>query len=378
MKNWLGRLSEGTATAYAYNFKDFMSYLREDSKFNGLSPDELVKYQKNAEKTDGYDVLDAAQRWVLSREGMRRGSKANLLKAVRSFFEHNRASLPMDKSFKIRGDRPQVPTLLTLNEVKAVALASTKMYRSVFLTMLGGGLDQAGLVYWSDNGWLELGPQLDRGEKIVTVTIPGRKGTKFSTTFSTYIYGDALDALKTWVSERGSEAGPIFTTQQGFPLTKNSLNDYWVRKLKDLGYITPIKKGGGRGKSNERYGRGIHNLRDLFRSQWSKSGASPQVAESMMGHIVDKYGYDQSFKDEKYVKAQVTKAAPFMCIMSSGTPFHLVSEERVLELEEQVQKLQTAKDDRMEAIEAKMKEYTAALELLYKDPEMAAKLKKAT
>ena len=229
--------------------------------------------------------------------------------------------------------------------------------------MLCGGLDQASLVYWSQNGWLDLKPQLDNGEKSIRVTIPGRKGTKFSTTFSTYVYGDALDTLKTWVHERGTGDGPIFTTQMGYPLSKNSLNDYWVRKLKDLGFITPIAKGGGRGKSNERYGRGIHNLRDLFRSQWAKSGASPQIAESMMGHIVDRYGYDQSFKDEKYSKSQVAKAAVYLNILSSGTPFNLVSEDRVIDLERQLEEAKAAQGGRVAELEVK----NAGLELLVKN-----------
>jgi integrase len=376
VKNWLSRLSEGTGVAYAYNFKDFMAYLHDDPKFGGLTPDELIAHQRSVEKANEYDVLDAVQRWVLSREGMRRGSKANLMKAVRSFFEHSRMSLPVDKSFRVRGDRPQVPTLLTLNEVKQVCLASTKMYRAAFLVMLGGGLDQASLAYWSDNGWRDLKPQLEREEKIIMVTIPGRKGSKFATTFSTYVYGDALAALKTWVNERGDGEGPIFTTQMGYPLSKNSLNDYWVRKLKDLGYITPIAKGGGRGKSNERYGRGIHNLRDLFRSQWSKSGASPQIAESMMGHVVDKYGYDQSFKDEKFAKAQVTKAAHWLNIMSSGTPFALVSEDRVTDLERQLEEAKMVQGGRVAELEAKVDKLTEGLKMLYEHPELIEKLKR--
>lgn len=356
VKNWLSRVSKGTQTPYVYIFKDFMAYLKGDPKFGAFSPDELVSYQKAEGRNGGeYDILDVVQRWVLSREGMRKGSRENLIKAVRSFFQHNRAQLPQDRSFRIRGDRPSVPTLLTLSEVKQVCLAATKMYRAVILTMLDGGIDQASLIYWSDNGWPDLKPQFEADERIVRVTIPGRKGSKFSTTFSTYIYADALAALKTWVNERGYREGPIFTTQQGLPLTKNCLNDYWIRKLVDLGYITPIKHGGGRGKSNERYGRGIHNLRDLFRSQWAKSDASPAVAEAMMGHVVDRYGYDQSFRDENFVKAEIKKATPYLSIMSSGTPFHLIAEGEVESLRRQLEEARTGQNGKVAELEVQQK-----------------------
>ena len=51
-----------------------------------------------------------------------------------------------------------------------------------------------------------------------------------------------------------------------------------MRRLKRLGLII-----GKRGKS-ARYGKNLHEIRDLFRTRWEKSGASGAAAEFFKGH----------------------------------------------------------------------------------------------
>lgn len=60
-----------------------------------------------------------------------------------------------------------------------------------------------------------------------------------------------------------------------------ALHVYWTGKLEAAGLIdranTPYV----------RYGKNPHELRDLFRTRWEKSGSNPVGAEFCMGHTVD-------------------------------------------------------------------------------------------
>ena len=54
------------------------------------------------------EVLDAAQDYVLGRKGLRTNTLVKEYNLIRSLFMHNRADLPLDNSFRIRGDKPPV------------------------------------------------------------------------------------------------------------------------------------------------------------------------------------------------------------------------------------------------------------------------------
>jgi hypothetical protein len=56
---------------------------------------------------DPYELVDLKQEFIGGLV-MRKASKAKFQWAIDSFFMHNRAELPRDRSFKIRGDRPPV------------------------------------------------------------------------------------------------------------------------------------------------------------------------------------------------------------------------------------------------------------------------------
>jgi integrase len=339
VKVWLSRIAPSTAQTYAHHFRNWLKWMGENGgEFAGKSPDELVAFQKNAAKDDAYRILDLTQAWVLEGNGLRRGTKGNMIGAVKSFFEHNRAGLPRDKSFRLRSETPMVPNLLTVEEIRRAVLASNQTFRAAYMAMLAGGLDQESTVYWSDNGWPNLKEQLAAGKDPVKIAIPGRKATKNVTEFSTYITGDALDALKTHARQRGNEDGPIFRNQFGDPIAKTALAKYWLRRLKELGII---RRGDGK---VQRYGRGLHNLRDTFRTLWAESGAKPHIAEAMMGHAAkaDPYGYDQSFKNEEYVKEQLGIAVPFLNILTRGEAYGQVDRDEVAALKRRIAELEAA------------------------------------
>jgi integrase len=349
VKGWTARIAPSTAQVYLFRFKGWLKWMGENGgEFSGMGPDELVAWQRTTTKQNEYRILDLAQAWVLGQNGQRKGTKENMLKCVRSFFEHNRAGLPRDKSFKLRSEKPMVPNLLTVEEIRRVALASNKTFRAAFMVMLGGGLDQESMVYWSDNGWPDLKRQLAERRDPIRITIPGRKASKNEIEFSSYVTGDALDALNTHVKERGEGDGPIFRNQFGERLTKKALSYYWLRKLKELGIVT---------RANidvQRYGRGLHNLRDTFRTLWVQSGAKPHIAEAMMGHMakVDPLGYDQSFKNEDYVRDQLELAAPFLNILTRGEAYGQVDKDDVRRLKKEIEDLKAQLEQRERSSEA--------------------------
>ena len=85
-----------------------MKWLNENgASFKDYTPYQLVEYQKNTTNSQQYDILDFVQRWVQTIKG-RYETKRHRYNAVRSFFAHNRAHLPPDKNFKVRGDMPPV------------------------------------------------------------------------------------------------------------------------------------------------------------------------------------------------------------------------------------------------------------------------------
>ena len=135
----------------------------------------------------------------------------------------------------------------------------------------------------------------------------------------------------------------IFYTQFKTPIKKTTLQHYWTDRLEKLGLI---KRRKGRG---HRYGKNLHELRDVFRSQWEKSPAKGSVAEYFMGHKVDPLEYNKAHKDDKWVKQEYRKALPFLSVMSSGRPFGLIEEDSVDNMRSQLdaatREIEELKDD---------------------------------
>lgn len=145
VENWLSRLAPTTARMNRHELGYFMTWLQENGgSFKDYSPDQLVDFQRKATGEQQYDILDHVQQWVPTLEG-RYETKRHRYNAVRSFFNHNRAHLPPDKSFKIRGDTPPVRSHLSPEDVRSIVLSSNVMYQAIFLCMLMGGNGSRGV-----------------------------------------------------------------------------------------------------------------------------------------------------------------------------------------------------------------------------------------
>jgi len=137
-----------------------------------------------------------------------------------------------------------------------------------------------------------------------------------------------------------------------------SVNWFWHDKCFKLGIIKAKDQG-----NKTRYGKNIHQIRSLFRSQWQKSSAEAMPAEFFMGHTVDPLGYNQAHIDEKYMKKQYKKAEPMLSIMSSEKPFGYISGDVEQELLKQ-EKTITKQESTISTIEAQLNDKDRTIDRL--------------
>lgn len=337
VEKWLSRFAVSTAESYKFHFERWMTWLAEHGgDLRTLSPGQLLEHQMEATGADRFVILDLLQQHVRDIPG-RYNYKMKPYTAVRSFFVHGRAELPRDKRFIMRAEKPPVVGTLTPEEVRRVILSSNPLYQAVFLCVLQGGMDEAGVVDWSGAGYPKLLDALDdagsapRKRRALRIDLPGRKKFRNRKPFYTYVGVDALDALGQWLKRRGTSPGPIFVNQYGDPLTEEAMRTYWTRKLKRLGLVEP----GEPGDKGARYGKNLHEVRDVFRSMWEKTPAKGSVAEFMMGHQIDPLEYNKAMRDESWTLGEYRKALPRLNILSSDRAFGKVSMDTVEEMLEE-------------------------------------------
>jgi len=327
VEHWRGRLADSTWYVMKYLFREYIEWLGEHGGvFSGFGPDELVEWQRGHPYS--YELLDLVQEWAQVR-GRRVGYLEKRYGCVKSFFRHNRVALPEDPGFRLRGSKPPVSGSLTVPEFRRVLASCNRMYRAVFLCMFMGGLGAGELVYWSNHGLGELLEQLDR-ERYIRVDLPGRKRRRNVTPYYTFLGRDAIDALRRYMEVR-REGNAIFLTQFGTPLCYKTMFTYWNDHQKRLGLIPAENTDRGR-----RYGKNIHEIRDLFRTRWRRSGVDTDYAEYFMGHTeaFDQDGYDKIYRDEAHTKRMYMRAEPWLNIVSDE-PDKISTEDHELELRRQ-------------------------------------------
>ena len=353
VRNWLGSLKESTGLGYQWHFEAFIDWVRVNGgKFNDMTPEALVEYGLDASQRDMNDLLDLKKRYLLSMKG-RLNHKKNANKAIQSFFSYNRVQLPKDSTLNLRGDVPKVEPAFTVEDLKKIVLASNPAFQATFLVMLGAGMGQDEFIQWSDTGYADLKKQLDSGASLVKIQLYGRKGDKNDYNYHTYIGGDALEALRKYLKIRGSQPGAIFINNIHRPATQSALYTYFDRKLKRLGMEPETEKN----SDGQRWtGYSPHAIRDVFRTMWRRSGVPVEFGEYFMGHrgAFDKYGYDQTARDEDELRKQYLGALPFLNILSDTKPFRLVREDEVTHLRKELDETRAAQGGRVAELEAEV------------------------
>lgn len=339
-------------------FRNWMNWVRVNGgKFKDMSPDQLIEYQREADNGSRYELLDLAIDYINTNTEAY-NTKKSRYGNIRSFFKHNRAELPRE-SINIQKTSPQVFGTITPEEIKLNIVSSNTPYRTAYLCIFQAAMDQESFTHWNENGFSDLAAQLKENPETVRIVLPGRKGAKNIQPFYTFITKDAIESLKNWLKIRAklvkkgkipenSEA--IITNQFGEPLSKKGMKSYWFRHLQKNGIISH--------DSNGRTGKSIHEMRDTWRSLWSKSPANHTVGEYFMGHQIDSLGYDKSWIDVEYYREEYLKAAPYLNIITSGAAYGMVDakkqENRIAELEAVVQRLEKEKQDKITNLEAQL------------------------
>ncbi len=379
VQRWTSNLAPSTGKVNLYIMNNWLDWMKENSsKFRDFTPDDFIEFQRNSTRDNEFEILDEVQSWVIQGKG-RAGYKARKYATIRGFFKRNRAPLLSDPDFRIRSDRERVVGNLTVTEVRDIIQNSNLSFQAAFLCIFQGSMDTVSFEYWNLNGYESLKEQLRHDPDIIKIALPGRKLARNITPFYTLIGGDAIEAVKKhlktrpqyeWTTVKGKriydESKPltyIFPNAVGKPLNPINLQTYWRNVLKRKGFVEPETSEDASERAAVRYGKNIHELRDVFRSQWQKSAdrPAPEVAEFLMGHQVDPLNYNKAFRDIDYVKAEYRKALPMLQVMSSGAPFGRVEGSRIEELERRLQEAKNGQNDRVTELETQIAQLSKAL-----------------
>ncbi len=376
VENWLSNLGTSTRKSQIAYFRQFMSWIKQNGReYAKDSPLDLVEKQK---ENKDYQILDdLVKPYVRSKPGTY-NTKKTRYSNIRSFFLHNRSELPKDPTFNLHPEREPVRGTLKADEIKQMVLSSKPRFAAMFMCMFQSAMDQEMFTYWNTHGWDNLHRQLRENPEVIKIQLPGRKKMKNVSPFYTFIGRDAIDKLKNWLKVRREKVRQgkisenckvIFCNMYGKPVTKRSLPEYWLRHLRQLGLAEPSKPG----NRQYRTGKGLHEMRDVFRSLWSKSPASHVVGEYCMGHTIDKLEYDKSFRDEAFYREEYLKASGHLNLFSSYEPFGLVEGGEVRKLQRKVQQLEAEKDNNLADLENTVEELKKMLMDALNSPEALKK-----
>ena len=229
---------------------------------------------------------------------------------------------------------------MSAEEIRDVILASNPTYQAAFLSMFQGGISCGDFEYWNLHGWEDLEKDLEKGLKVIQVHLLGRMGRR---SFHTYIGGDAVEAIRTYLPHRdeASEAferseksrrdraqkkeiphvereftTAIFYNKFGAPITAEALRKYWFNQTVKLGLVEPA----GDGNAGTRYGKNPHEMRHVF-VQLIYSRIPSSVVEYFLGHVGDRSREHLFRWDEGWTRPQYEKALPYLQIISSDKPF---------------------------------------------------------
>ena len=326
VKRWRSRIAPGT-------FPNFYSHLWRFLTHIHKTPDEAITWAKGQ---DPLDVLDLIQTYVLGLPAqLRYKTKFNAYEAPRSFFQHNRVILPVDRAFQIRSETPPVVRRLSIENMRELIGLASQPLRSILVCRWMSLTDTEGLIYISNHFSQEIVEAIKTNQPTVRLSMPGRKSHKNQKPFFTFIGRDALASIKEYFdrAKRWPQPGePVWISEQtNSGITKALFNQAWLALLRKAKLIPKQ-----RGERSSRYGYGAHNTRDLTISLLSTvPNLKEFVVEFWAGHDIDPNQYRDLYNlQPKFAADQYNLAEPYLNILSAP---QTADAEEVKGLRDQVQ-----------------------------------------
>ncbi len=373
---WLGSVAKSTAGRYIIVFSGFTDWVEDGYSrleldgYPGSLPNRLLELQKELNRNGERRkvILRSSYSYVkeVGNERMwRTNYRRKVLSTIRSFFvyhldEYGFPKEPYRKIISVlKSPLRKVEKRLSLVELNQVAIKSTPMYRAVIKGMLVSGMGKDEIVQFSNQGISVLEEAISNpvDDELIEIYLGARK-SNVDKDFYVYIGGGAYRDLKKWLKVRekierrfnnpelrarrereaqGVREFPdsLFVTNTFTPLSTSGLYTYFSRKMEQLGFIEKKENG----TSGTRYSKNPHQIRSIFRTQWSKSRRNPDIGEYFMGHTVDSLDYNRAHDDRDYRTKEYLKALPYLD-MDNERSFGQVGEEVVETLSNRVKELE--------------------------------------
>jgi hypothetical protein len=370
VKAWMRRLrSKETQEKWLYLFTRYFKWVREQGHFT--TPDEMLDNKQSA-RTDKEHYLHVnLVEDYLAESDLTAPQKKATYSAVRSFYKHSKAALPI-YTLEFRETRAKITTQqpITLEEFRFMMDQAKPREKAMFLCALQCALDRSTLCdVFNFEAWSQICKQL--GSEDHALWDVSRAPIKISlmrpktrTVYYNFLSVDALQALQQWLTyretltgEKMREGEPLFITIRHTPIGRDRVSNEFTQLAITAGLET--KK---YGKANEvRYRFHSHELRDTFRTNCTIAGVNYPVAEFFLGHSIDKLGYDKSPEvDVEHFRSQYRLVEPYVNVLSRQS----VSTKKVEELEQKITERDSivqallndgkSKDERVTELEKKL------------------------
>ena len=197
------------------------------------------------------------------------------------------------------------PAYLTWDDAQAICAAASLPYSVAFRIMLSAGWGAGEFLQFNKaETWARIKANLAaNGEEYFRFAFKGRKKNRhpFYSLIPMKVLSDAvaLEAQKkillplTGRGRRGRVGQPL-----------DDLNIETNRRYLESAFRTALKRAPiilGQGSPS------LHELRDTFLTRAIQTSCSDSAANFVMGHVIDRLGYNKCDRDEKWLKAEIGK-----------------------------------------------------------------------
>jgi len=328
VKDWMRRLnSKETQEKFLFLFLRYFDWIRKNNHFP--TPDAMLDHKQLAQNDkERYLHINLIEDY-LAQAKLPASQEKSVYTAIRSFYKHNKAALPQfNIKFKDKTAKASVPQQpITLEEVKILLTNANPREKGIFLSMLQCGMDRSTFCdSFNLQAWHQLVKQLgsENPENWDVSKAPIRINLtrpKTQTIYYSFLSNDALKALQAWLKVRETLTGqpmkdgePLFLTSQRQTMKDDNVSGLFNR----LAIVSGLESKKFGKPSEVRYRFHCHELRDTLKSACTVAGVSQAVSEYILGHNIDKLGYDKSpIAYPEHYRAEYQKVEPMINIFSN-------------------------------------------------------------